>query len=563
MVENSNMRNPAVRLVPLGGIGDVTKNMYVYEYLPDGENVSDIIVVDCGIGFPKMEMYGIDLIIPDVSYLMPKKDKIRGFLLTHGHEDHIGALPYILPQLNSEVYATSLTAALSEGKLEEFNISRKINRIGDDSYLSFGPFRIEPVAVTHSIPAAVNFIIKTPVGNFYHGSDFKFDWTPVDGRLTQVDKIVQAGKIGVLCLLSDCVRVEKEGYTLSEKVIEQTFEDEIRHCRGKFIVTTQSSNISRWQQAINVAVSFKRKIAILGRSCLKSIEIAKKSGYLKIPDNSLISERELIKYPPQATALLVAGSQGQIDSALSRIAAGENKYVKIKEGDKVIFSSDPIPGNENAVYTLIDELTRLGAKIVYTDILEDLHVSGHGSAHDLRLMIALSCPKYLLPIGGTFRHMRQYAALGSEMGYSDKNIMLLENGQTVIFKNNQAYLAGKVDIKNILVDGLGIGDVGHVVLRDRQKLATDGIVVVIVTIASDSGRLTSSPDIISRGFVYAKDAKGLLHQAREEVKKVLRKKRTVPYEPSYLRKIIASSLEEFFFKMTHRRPLILPVVVEA
>lgn len=552
------MTNPLLKLIPLGGIGDVTKNMYVYEY---GD---DIIVVDCGIGFPDVEMYGIDLIIPDSTYLKEHRDKIRAILFTHGHEDHIGALPYILPDLgNVNMYATRLTAALAETRLREFGIQTAIKWFDDNAVLRFGSFTVEPVHVTHSIPDAVNFLIKTPVGTIYHGSDFKFDWTPIDSKTTDVGKIALAAKQGILCLLSDCVRIEKEGYTLSERVIEQTFETAISNCPGKFIVTTQSSNISRLQQAITVALRHNRKIVLLGRSIDQAVEVAKRLKFLSIPHNAIISDRQVAKYPPKNLMLLVAGSQGQVDSALSRIANDDNKFVKIHSGDTVVFSSDPIPGNENAVYTLIDDLTRLGAKIVYTDILEDLHVSGHGGAQDLRLMAALTKPKYFVPIGGTYRHMRHYASLVTEMGNKPENVWLLENGQVLTFDHaGQARIGGRVEVKNILVDGLGVGDVGHVVLRDRQQMAADGIVIVIVPLAAATGALVGEPDVISRGFVYMREAENLIAQTKEVVKKAIHKHNHQNIDWPFIKRHLANALEEFFYRETRRRPMVLPVVVK-
>lgn len=560
------MNTPLLRLIPLGGVGDVTKNLYVYEYFPRSDSHErDIIIVDCGIGFPDIDMYGVDLVIPDVTYLKDKKQFIRAILLTHGHEDHIGALPYILPELgNIKLYASKLTAALAESKLEEFGLSRRIEHIEANSTLHIGPFRVRPVHVTHSIPDAMNFLIQTPIGTLYHGSDYKFDWTPVDGRMTEVGKIARAGDDGILCLLSDCVRSEKTGYTLSEQAIEETFEREIQRSPGKFIVTTQSSNISRLQQAINVALRHGRKIAVFGRSLDKSIDVTKRLKLLQIPDHALISDREVSRHPDKAICLLVAGSQGQIDSALSRIAREDHKFVKIKEGDTVVFSSDPIPGNENAVYTLIDELTRLGARTVYSDILEDLHVSGHGSEHDLRLMIGLAKPKYIVPIGGTYRHMRHYARLAEGMGYKEQEIFLLENGQILVFDPQKTAKVSSehVEVKNIMVDGLGIGDVGNVVLRDRQQMAADGIVVIIVQVANDTSELVGEPDVISRGFVYMRESEKLIAEAKNLVRSVMRKQKGRVFDWQYIKKQIEVSLEKFLYEKTHRRPMIMVVVVE-
>src|SRR3990167_4777432 len=395
-----------LRIIPLGGIGNVTKNLYVYEYRSRPDNISDILIVDCGVGFPDEAMYGIDLVIPDITYLRDKINKIRGIILTHGHEDHIGALPYILPVLNVPVYGTLLTAKLAEVKLQDSGLQVKVNVINENIPLKIGPFSIEFIHVTHSVPDAANLFIKTAVGNFYHGSDFKFDWTPIDGKKTEVAKIAKASEAGITLLLSDCVRVESEGYTLSERKIEDSLEKEIRNCDGRFIFTTQSSNISRIQQAIDVSIRNNRKIAFLGRSILKNVEVAKKLNYIHISDLYTVGEKEIHKVNSSELTLIVTGSQAQPNSVLSRIAEGAHKYVRIKNGDVVVFSADPIPGYENAVHTLIDILTASGARVAYSEITDALHVSGHASKRDLALMIGLTNPNILLPIGGTYRQMR-------------------------------------------------------------------------------------------------------------------------------------------------------------
>lgn len=547
-----------LRIIPLGGVGDVTKNMYIYEYN------GDIIIVDCGVGFPDEGMLGIDLILPDISYLrgLQRKGKIRGIILTHGHDDHIGALPYILPELKVPVFATRLTAGLSEIKLAEFGINTKVEVIDYNKSLHLGHFILEFVHVTHSIPDAAHIIIRTPVGIVYHASDFKFDWTPIDGQYSEVGKMAQVGKEGVLCLLSDCLRSEKPGYTLSEQILEETFEREIRNCRGKFIITTQSSNISRLQQGIDVSLRHQRKICFIGRSFEQNIEVAKRLGFLKFPSQEIVRVESLPNYQDKFLTLLVAGSQGQASSSLSRIAHGEHKYVDIKADDVIVFSSDPIPGNENAVHNLIDILTRKGAKVSYSEVLDDLHVSGHGARSDLMLMIGLTRPKYLFPIGGTFRQMKQYAQLGQNMGYREEQILLLENGQSVEFTWGKANLGEKIEVKNILVDGLGVGDIGNIVLRDRKVMAADGIVVVIVPIDQSTGEVTAEPDIVSRGFVYMKESEELIDQAKKVVKHCLASHPGRVLDWQFLRRHIEEHLEKFLFKETKRRPMILPVIVE-
>jgi ribonuclease J len=556
-------QNGIINIIPLGGIGNVTKNMFIYEYRSDPNTISDILIVDCGIGFPDETMFGIDLVIPDISYLRDKKDKIRGIILTHGHEDHIAALPYILPELKVPVYATRLTAALAEVKLQDFGLQSHVNTMDSDKILHIGPFSVEFVHVTHSIPDAANLIIRTPVGILYHGSDFKFDWTPIDGQQTDVAKIAKTSAEGILCLLSDCVRVESPGYTLSEQVIEDTLEKEIRKCQGKFIFTTQSSNISRIQQAVNVAIRNNRRIVFLGRSIERNVEVTKRLKYLNFPDIFVVREKEMSKYNPKDLCLIVTGSQAQPHSALLRIAEGVHKTVKIANGDVVIFSADPIPGYENAVHKLIDILTARGAKVAYSEIMDELHVSGHGAEHDLALMIGLTKPKYVFPIGGTIRQMRHYAELAKRMGYKDEQIILPNDGNIISFyANKEVKMAGKIELKDIMVDGLGVGDIGSIVLKDRQTMAHEGILVAVVTIDRNTGMVVAAPDIISRGFVYMKSSGELIENAKKVISHSLKSKKEGVADWSFTRKKIEEDLEDFLYKETHRRPLVLTVVVE-
>lgn len=552
-----------VRLLSLGGSGNVTKNMYVYEYRQDPKTISDILIVDCGIGFPDEAMYGVDLVIPDISYLRDKKDKIRAICLTHGHEDHIGALPYILPELSKvPVYGSRLTAALAEVKLKDTGVHTQVKSFSTSDKLRFGPFTVESVHVTHSIPDATNLIIRTPVGIFYHGSDFKFDWTPIDGRATDAGKIARTAAEGILCLLSDCVRVESPGYTLSERVIEDTVEKEMRECEGKFIFTTQSSNISRIQQAIDVAIRHDRKVAFLGRSIDKNVEVSKRLGYLKFPDIYIIPEKEIKRHNPKELALIVTGSQAQPGSALARMGAGVHKFASVNPGDVVIFSADPIPGYENAVHGLIDALSAAGARVAYSEIIDELHVSGHGAANDLALMIGLTQPKYIMPIGGSIRQIHHYVQMAKKMGYKDNQLLTPSDGEVLAFDSQTVRKAGTVHLKNIMVDGLGVGDIGNVVLRDRQTMANEGMVVVVVPISQQSGEITAEPDIISRGFVYMKESTELIKRAEKIVSQSLQNKKGKIMDWQFVRKQIEGNLEEFLYQETHRRPLIISVVIE-
>lgn len=560
---HDSSRTDRVRIIPLGGIGSVTKNMYVYEYRQTPDTISDILIVDCGIGFPDEGMYGIDLIIPDITYLRDKKEKIRGIVLTHGHDDHIGALPYILPELKVPVYASRLAAAFSEVKLQEIGMQTHVQTFTSGETLQLGSFTVESVHVTHSIPDATNLVIRTPVGIFYHGSDFKFDWTPIDGQPTEVGKIARVADEGILCLLSDCVRVESPGYTLSERVIEDTVEKELHNCPGTFIFTTQSSNISRIQQAVTVAIRNNRKIAFLGRSIVQNVEVARRLQYLDFPDMYVVDEKDIKRINPKELALIVTGSQAQPRSVLTRIAEGIHKTVAIRPGDVVVFSADPIPGYENAVHSLIDTLTAAGARVAYSDITDQLHVSGHGAASDLALMIGLTHPKYLFPIGGTIRQMRHYSELAQTMGYQEKQVILPLSGNSLEFDAMGTFRLGKkVELKNIMVDGLGVGDIGNVVLRDRQTMANEGIVIVIVPVDHNSGQVTSEPDIISRGFVYMKESTELIRQAKHVVIRALEMKKGQITDWRFVRNQIEDNLEEFLYKETHRRPLILAVVIE-
>lgn len=552
-----------VRIFPLGGIGNVTKNMYLYEYRIDGV-LMEILIVDCGIGFPDEVMYGVDLVIPDIAYLHDKKDKIKGLALTHGHDDHIGALTYILPKLPLfPIYATKLTAGFAEAKLREFGIGSKIKVMSFNEQVQIGVFKITPVHVTHSIPDAANFIIETPIGTFYHGSDFKFDLTPPDNFPSELGKIATAGEKGVLCLLSDSLGSERSGYTLTEKIIEDTLEDEMRKCGGKFLFATQSSNISRIQQAINVALRNNRKIAFIGRSMDQNSEVARKLGYLQFPDNALVYDKQLLRLEDSQLCIIVAGSQGQADSALSRIARGEHKFVKLRDKDVVVLSADPIPGNENAVHALVDTLTQVGARVSYSEVMEDLHVSGHGSQQDLRLMLSLTRPKFILPIGGTYRHMIAYRKLAMEMGYQKDDILIPEEGEVLEFsQNNRPRVVQMVQTDQIMIDGFGVGDVGEIVLRDRKTLAKEGIVVIVVPMEKTSRQVVAAPDIISRGFVYMKDSGHIVDRAKQIVNQELKFKREAFIDWPFVRRNIEEKVGRYLYKETGRSPLIVPVIVE-
>jgi ribonuclease J len=553
----------SVRIVPLGGVGNVTKNMYVYEYRYDGK-LRDIMIVDCGIGFPDAEMFGVDLVLPDVRYLESKKEYLRGLVFTHGHDDHIGGVAHLYPKLGKvPMWGTTLTAAFTNLKLAQAGIKSKVTPVTFDQTIKVGPFTVSFVHMTHSVPDAANLIIETPIGIFYHGSDFKFDFDPLDGKLSELGKITAVGKKGVLCLLTDSLGSERPGFTPSEQIVGTILEKEISLSSGKFLYTTQSSNIARIQLAIEIALKHGRKIAIFGRSMDQNIEESLKLGFMKFPRDAIILDRDLKKVPPTKQFLIVAGAQGQEGSALSRIANDDHKFVHIDEGDTVVFSADPIPGSEDNINTLIEQLYRKGARVAYSGIMEGLHVSGHGSQGDLMLMLSAVGPKYIFPMGGTYRHMMQYRRLAMELGYEKKEVLIPEEGEVLEFRADAPpRVVETINLENIMIDGLGIGDVGEVVLRDRQTIATDGIVVVVVPMEKSTGRVVAEPDIISRGFVYIRESGGLLDKARRVVNDSLRLKKGRMIDWHFVRKQVEHNLERFLQKETGRTPLIVPVIVE-
>ncbi len=463
-----------LRFIPLGGITDVTKNMYVYE-LYNGDKLKEILIVDCGIGFPRERELGVDFVIPDISYLRDKTRMIRAVILSHGHEDHISALPYLYQQLGSPlILASRLTTVLVENKFREFGLKARSQMVKYNQLYQLGEFSLQFIPVTHSIPDTTHLLIKTPVGNFYHGSDYKLDLTPPYGPPPDFYAITKAGKEGVTALITDSLGIEREGLALSEKVVGSTFEDEMRRTKGRFIMTTFSSNISRIRQCCEAAIKFNRKIAFLGRSMKENTDLAKQINYLNLPQSVLAKESELMRIPPNRLCLIVAGSQGQYDSALSKLARDQNQYIRITSGDKVFFSSDPIPGNEQEVYELIESLIRKGAEVFYPDITEQLHASGHANIEDIKFLVRFIQPKYFIPIGGTVRHQRQFQRVVQTLGYDKNKVFTLNEGETVLFKKNTAEIGETIELKNIYIDAYGVGDVGQVVLRDRQTLAEEG-----------------------------------------------------------------------------------------
>jgi len=550
------MKTNFLRIISLGGFGEVTNNMFVYE------TGKDILIVDCGVGFPTEEMRGVDLTIPDISYLLPKKGKIRGIVVSHGHYDHIGGLPYILPTLgNIPVFGSRWALALTSEKLSEFGLKANLQEISQGKKIFLGEFQIEFIQVTHSIPETMHLVISTPVGIFYHAADFKLDLTPVMGKPTDQNLILKVGERGVLCLLSDCLRAEKKGFTPSEAKIKDMFEREIKDCRGKFFVTAMSSDISRFKQAIEVSQKYGRKIVLVGRSVEDNIKLALNLSYLNFPPSFFLPIKEVKKTPSDKLTLLVAGSQAQVGSALEKIVNGEHR-IKIKKGDKIVFSTDYIPGNELSIYSLIDEILRQGGDVSYPDITGDIHVSGHGYSSDLRKLIEMIKPKFLLPIGGNFRHMVAYKKLAQKLGYKEEQIILPRENQVVdFFENGRVNFKKTIKISKVLVDALGVGDVDNVVLRDREILSKEGIVVIIILIDRFSFKLIGEPEIVSRGFIYLKDSGYLFEEAKKKIEKLFRKlgKKRKKF---YIQSEIQDNLEKFFFERTGRRPLILVQIIE-
>ncbi|MEX2012970.1 MAG: ribonuclease J, partial [Candidatus Levyibacteriota bacterium] len=523
-----------ISLIPLGGVGDVTRNMYVYEYK------DQILIVDCGLGFADESMLGVDLLLPDVSYLVSTKKKIVGLVLTHGHEDHIGALPFILPQLPKiPVYGSPLTAALANEKLIEFGSGDRVRTVPfENNTVSLGDFTCSFIRVTHSVPDTSHIFIQTPAGNFYHGSDYKFEDEPYDGKLTDFEKIKKYSEQGVLALLTDCLGSERKGRTKSESTILPTFREEIQRCRGKFILTTYSSNIARLNQIIEVSEAQGRKVCFVGRSLIKTKDVSRKLGYLKIKQGTEVEVSDLKGYPDNRLTLIIAGSQGQENSGMSRVANGEHRDIKLSKNDTVIFSSDPIPGNEIMVFELIDTIAKKGCRVLYSGYKENVHVSGHASQDEMLELMSMTRPKNLIPIGGNFRHMAAYRDLAENNGFKRQNVFLLEDGQEIVFSGGSANYGRKIPVKNVYVDEISGGEVEQFVIRDRQKISQEGIVVIMVEIDVESGQIASNPTIILRGLP-SKDSNLIDERVPKELRKTLSKNRGRVTNAIHIRKIIS------------------------
>lgn len=547
-----------LKYIALGGVTGVTKNMHLYEYN------DQVLIVDCGLGFADETMVGVDLMLPDISYFQKNPNKkIVGMAITHGHEDHLGALPYLLPQLQGDfdIFATPLTAAFINGKLKEFGVPNKVISVNFDRDILLGPFMISFIRMTHSVPDTSNIFIKTPVGNIYHGSDFKFDFTPYDKKTSDVSKIVRKSDEGIMCLMSDSLGSERVGFTPSEHDIAKKIYDEMENTSGKFIFTTYSSNISRLNQVMDAAKALNRRVCFVGRSLLRAKEIAVEIKYMTIDKNLEIDLKEIGNYNDKQIVLVVAGSQGQEGSALSRITNGDNRDLTINENDCVFFSSDPIPGNEVAINALIDEIAKSGARVLYSDVADRLHVSGHGSQGDLSLLMSLVRPKKVLPIGGTYKHMIAYKALAIKNGFSEKDVILPEDGQEVVFdKSGTVVLGKKNSLQNVYVDQVSGEEVESFVLRDREKISKEGIVVVMAEVDT-YGNLAGSPNVIVRGIT-GTEVNQIVEGLSKEIKNNVKGKNKKVTDWNYLRRFIASIAERYLASKMKRRPLVLPVVIE-
>lgn len=548
--------NKAVKIIPLGGLEQIGMNITAIEY------EDSIIVIDCGLAFPEDEMLGIDLVIPDVTYLKENAQKVKGLVVTHGHEDHIGAIPYVENEINMPIYATKLTMGLIEHKLKEHNnlsnVRRKVVKHGQ--IINLGCFRIEFIRTNHSIVDAAALAIYTPAGIIVHTGDFKVDYTPVFGEVIDLPRFGELGKKGVLALMADSTNVERPGYTQSEKTVGKTFDnlfaDNKEH---RIIIATFASNVDRVQQIINSAYKYGRKVVVEGRSMVNIIQTASELGYINIPENTLIEIDRIKNYPDEQIVLITTGSQGENMAALSRIAASIHNKITIKPGDVVIFSSNPIPGNEKAVFKVINELEMKGAHVIF----QDTHVSGHACQEELKLMYALTKPKYAIPVHGEYRHLKRHAELAVEMGIDKENVKILSTGDVLAVCEDQFDIIGRVPAQGILVDGLGVGDVGNIVLRDRQHLSQNGLLIIVVTLEKESNQLVAGPDIVSRGFVYVRESETLMDDCREVVQEALDMCLMKGISDwGKIKTSIKDSLGEFLWKRTKRSPMILPIITE-
>ena len=552
-------KKSSLKIVPLGGLHEIGKNITVFEY----EN--EIIVVDCGLSFPEDDMLGIDLVIPDISYLEKNVDKIKGLIITHGHEDHIGAVPYLLKKINIPIYATKLTAGLIRNKLEEHKLLRstELNEVVQGQTISLGKnFKVEFIRSSHSIPDSVMLAITTPAGTVLHTGDFKVDYTPIDGKIMDFGRIAELGNQGILALMSDSTNAERKGFTMSESSVGEVFDKLFLHCTKRIVVATFASNVHRVQQIVNCAVKYNRKIAVCGRSMINMIETARELGYIECPENIFIDIDMINNYADENLVIITTGSQGEPMSALTRMAAGDHRKVKITPNDLVIISATPIPGNEKFVSKVIDDLMQIGAEVVYSS-LEAVHVSGHACQEEQKLIIALAKPKYFIPVHGEYRQLIAHSETAQSMGIDKDHIIMMANGRVLEINEDKAEFTSTVPCGRVLVDGLGVGDVGSIVLRDRQHLSQDGLIIIVLTMDSSTGEVVAGPDVISRGFVYVRESENLMDDVKSVVRHEIKKceERGIR-DWGTIKSAARENLRDYIFMKTKRNPMIIPIIME-
>ncbi len=556
---SSIFKKSKLKIIPLGGLHEVGKNITVFEY----EN--EIIVVDCGLSFPEDDMLGVDLVIPDITYLEKNVDKIKGLIITHGHEDHIGSVPYLLKKINIPIYATRLAAGLIRNKLEEHKLLRstKLIEVMQGQTIQLGKnFSVEFIRSSHSIPDSVMLAITTPAGTILHTGDFKVDYTPIDGKLMDFGRIAEIGNKGILALMSDSTNSERKGFTMSESSVGEVFDKLFLHCTKRIVVATFASNVHRVQQIVNSAVKYNRKIAVCGRSMINMIETARELGYIECPENIFIDIDMINNYPDENLVIITTGSQGEPMSALTRMAAGDHRKVKITPNDLVIISATPIPGNEKFVSKVIDDLMQIGAEVVYSS-LEAIHVSGHACQEEQKLILALSKPKYFIPVHGEYRQLIAHSETAQSMGIDKSNILMMSNGRILEINEDGAEFTGSVQSGRVLVDGLGVGDVGNIVLRDRQHLSQDGLIVIVLTMSSATGEVVAGPDVISRGFVYVRESESLMDDVKSVVRHEIKKceERGIR-DWATIKSAVRENLRDYIFMKTKRNPMIIPIIME-
>ena len=556
---DSIFQKSKLKIIPLGGLHEIGKNITVFEY------EDEIIVVDCGISFPEDDMLGIDLVIPDITYLIKNQEKIKGMVITHGHEDHIGGIPYFLKQINVPIYATRLTVGLINNKLEEHKLLRStdMHTVNQGDIIKLGKnFKVEFIRSSHSIPDSVMLAITTPAGTILHTGDFKVDYTPIDGQIMNFGRIAELGQQGILALMADSTNAERKGFTMSESSVGEVFDKLFIHCTKRIVVATFASNVHRIQQIVNSAVKYGRKIAVCGRSMINMISTAIELGYIECPDNLFIDIDMIGSYTDDQLVIITTGSQGEPMSALTRMAAGDHRKVKITPNDLIIISATPIPGNEKYVSKVIDDLMQLGAEVVYS-ALADVHVSGHACQEEQKLILALAKPKYFIPVHGEYRQLRAHQETAELMGIDKDNIFMLTNGRVLEIDSEEARFNGSVPSGRVLVDGLGVGDVGNIVLRDRQHLAQDGLIVIVLTMDSQTGEVVAGPDVISRGFVYVRESENLMDDVKSVVRhEVAKCEERGIRDWSTIKSTVKENLRDYLFIKTKRNPMIIPIIME-